>query len=251
MLWKSRVLAALIRLQASPCLWYQFWLIPNECLSISAQRWDVASLWKVYYRRLKAYPPVANINSCSPGNGDTQSSQPFTQHWTAFQGWEVFAGAETWFLLYQIMRGFFLSLGPKWLWSCTGGCVPTHSMASVLGRIFLWSLPPCSCPSLWCRMESRGLGWPPELLSLREHLWWSVITYSRAVHGRRDYIFNATLHCGIYSSSKQSLMLWGMARSLEQMVFIQWWDLRKVGSELWQNQAIFQSKVPDTLDEGA
>lgn len=36
------------------------------------------------------------------------------------------------------------------------------------------------------------------------------------------------------------------------MVFIHgfWWDLRKAGSELWQNQAIFQSKPPDTLDKG-
>lgn len=43
--------------------------------------------------------------------------------------------------------------------------------------------------------------------SNREHPWWSVITYPRAECGRRDYIFNATVHCGIYSSPNQSLML--------------------------------------------
>lgn len=113
-----------------------------------------------------------------------------------FKGKNYLVELETWFFAVPDNEAFF-PLGPTWLWSCTGGCAPTHSTATVLSRLFLWSARPRSCPSLWHRMESRVLGWPPELLSLKQkasllecyHLFHSS-------HRRRDYIFNQ--HCALW-----------------------------------------------------
>lgn len=83
-----------------------------------------------------------------------------------FKGENYLVDLETWFLLYQITRHFFtwpqmtLELHRRM-------CSHSQHSYSAQQELPLIS-PPCSCPSLWCRMESRVLGWPPELLSLKQ-----------------------------------------------------------------------------------
>lgn len=112
-----------------------------------------------------------------------------------FKGRNYLAELETWLLLYQIMRLFFL-LAPMtgaaqedvlpltaWLQFLAGSSVDLLPLVAVHPSDTGWKAGFWDDPLSCCH-------------SNREHLCWSVITYSTAAHGRKDYICNQ--HCALW-----------------------------------------------------